>query len=55
VSHLEQVLKKAWNDPAFQAWAEKAAIGVRWRNAEQSRRYIEELATQVRVLMDELN
>ncbi len=54
VEHLEQILQKAWNDPEFQAWAKKVAIGVKWRNAEQSRRYIEELASKVRVLMDEL-
>jgi tripartite-type tricarboxylate transporter receptor subunit TctC len=51
---LEQALEKAWNDPEFQTWAEKAAIAPRWRNAEQSRRYIQDLASRVEVLMEEL-
>jgi tripartite-type tricarboxylate transporter receptor subunit TctC len=53
-TYLEQVLETAWNDPEFQAWAKKAAVGARWRSADESAGYLEELASQVRQLMEEL-
>ena len=54
VDHLERKLQDAWNDPEFQAWARKAAIGARWRGRDDTRKYLEDLAARVRELMDEL-
>ncbi len=54
VDHLERKLHDAWNDPEFQAWARKAAIGARWRGRDDTRKYLEDLAARVRELMDEL-
>jgi tripartite-type tricarboxylate transporter receptor subunit TctC len=54
LSHLETKLQDAWNDPGFQEWAQKAAIGARWRGRNATREYLEDLATRVRQLMDEL-
>lgn len=54
LTHLESVLRRAWNDRSFQAWAEKAAIGARWRGAKESLEYLEALGPRVRSLMAEL-
>ncbi len=54
VNHLEKTLLETWSDPEFQAWAEKAAIGARWRGRDDTRKYLEDLAARVRQLMDEL-
>ena len=54
VKILEQTVQETWNDPGFQEWARKAAVGARWRGADDTRRYLEELAKKVQNLMDEL-
>jgi tripartite-type tricarboxylate transporter receptor subunit TctC len=54
VARLERTLEKSWNDPEFLAWAEKAAIGARWRGREETRAYLTDLAEKVRLLMEEL-
>lgn len=54
VEHLETTLQKTWNDPEFQAWAQKAAIGARWRGREETRQYLSDLAEKVQLLMEEL-
>jgi tripartite-type tricarboxylate transporter receptor subunit TctC len=54
VAHLEKKLHETWNDPDFQAWAKKTAIGARWRGREETRRYLSDLAEKVRGLMEEL-
>jgi tripartite-type tricarboxylate transporter receptor subunit TctC len=54
LNHLEKKLRDTWNDPEFQAWAQKAAIGARWRGRDDTRAYLEDLAARVRQLMDEL-
>jgi tripartite-type tricarboxylate transporter receptor subunit TctC len=54
VEHLEKTLHETWNDPEFQSWAEKTAIGARWRGREETRGYLSDLAEKVRALMEEL-
>jgi tripartite-type tricarboxylate transporter receptor subunit TctC len=54
LSHLESVFRRAFEDRGFQAWAEKAAIGARWRNSKETRDYLEALAPRVESLMAEL-
>lgn len=52
---LEQALDEAVHDPEFQDWARQVAIGARWRNRQQTRTYLEALATKVERLMSELD
>jgi tripartite-type tricarboxylate transporter receptor subunit TctC len=54
VEHLERKLYETWNDPEFQSWAKKTAIGARWRGREETRTYLSDLAEKVRELMEEL-
>ncbi len=54
VRRFEEILHTAWRDSRFQAWARKAAIGARWRNGAETRRYLERLSTRVERLMGEL-
>lgn len=51
VSHLEQALHAAMNDREFETWAKRAAIGVRWRDRQETEAYLEELAGRVRTLI----
>lgn len=51
---LERAFEDAWRDEAFQAWAEKAVIGARFRNAAETRAYLTEAEERVRALMKEL-
>jgi len=51
---LEAALRAAWNDRAFQAWADKAVIGARFRDADETRLYLSDTAAKVDALMKEL-
>jgi tripartite-type tricarboxylate transporter receptor subunit TctC len=52
---LEAAFHDAWYDPAFQAWAQKTALGARFRDAKQTRAYLRETAEKVEALMNELD
>lgn len=54
ITRLEQAMYAAWHDPEFQAWAEKAAIGARWRSRQETIAYLEALAPRIQALMREL-
>ena len=54
LSHLEGVCRAAWEDPGFQEWAEEAAIGAVWRDREETRAYLVQLAPKVGRLMEDL-
>jgi tripartite-type tricarboxylate transporter receptor subunit TctC len=54
LGRLERTAQVAWNDPEFQTWAERAAIGARWRDGAETRTYLEGLAAKVDALMGEL-
>jgi tripartite-type tricarboxylate transporter receptor subunit TctC len=54
LAHLESALRRAFDDRDFQAWAEKAAIGARWRGAKETHASLEALAPRVRALMADL-
>ena len=51
---LEAALRAAWNDRAFQTWADKAVIGARFRDANETRIYLRETAAKVDALMKAL-
>ncbi len=51
---LEAALRAAWNDRAFQAWADKAVIGARFRDADATRIYLRATAAKVEALMKAL-
>ncbi len=51
---LEAALRAAWNDRTFQAWADKAVIGARFRDADETRVYLRDTAAKVNALMKEL-
>jgi tripartite-type tricarboxylate transporter receptor subunit TctC len=54
VERLEAAVEAASRDPGFQAWSARAAIGAMWRNREDTREYLGELAAKVDTLMEEL-
>ena len=51
---LEAALRAAWNDRSFQAWADKAVIGARFRDADETRLYLRDAAAKVGALMKAL-
>ncbi len=51
---LEAALRAAWNDRAFRAWADKAVIGARFRDANETRVYLRDTAATVDTLMKAL-
>ena len=54
LDRLEQSLQAAIQDREFQAWAERTAIGVRWRDRQQTVVYLDDLAKKVERLIDDL-
>ena len=54
LGRLETALRAAWNDRAFQAWADKAVIGARFRDAQETRVYLRDNAAKVKALMKAL-
>lgn len=55
VAVLESAMHEAFDDPSFQAWAKKTVIGAKWRNAAETRAYLEETSKKVEALMKELD
>ncbi len=55
LARLKRSLEQATNDPAFQAWADAAALGAHWRDRHQTRAYLEALAAKVERLINELD
>ncbi|HXV64633.1 MAG TPA: tripartite tricarboxylate transporter substrate binding protein [Vicinamibacteria bacterium] len=51
---LEDAMRRAFEDPSFRDWADRAVIGARFRNAADTRRYLELTAAKVEALMAEL-
>lgn len=51
---LESAMRDAFQDAAFQSWAETAVIGARWRGSAETRAYLERTSAKVEALMEEL-
>jgi tripartite-type tricarboxylate transporter receptor subunit TctC len=54
ISHLEETAEQAFNDPEFQEWAERTAIGAVWRNRTDSQESVATVAPRIRDLMERL-
>lgn len=54
LDHLERVLRDAITDPEFSSWADQAALGVRWRDRQDTARYLEDVGARVGRLIDDL-
>lgn len=53
-SELERALRAACQDPAFLTWADRAVIGVHFKDGARTRAYLEATAMNVEKLMEEL-
>jgi tripartite-type tricarboxylate transporter receptor subunit TctC len=51
---LESAIREAWNDPDFQAWADRAGLGATWKDADESRAFIQELSPRVMEILEEM-
>lgn len=51
---LERALRAACEDEAFQAWADRAVIGVHFKDGAETEAYLEATAVKVEKLMEEL-
>lgn len=53
-SELERALRATCQDVAFRAWADRAVIGLHFKDGAATRAYLEATATKVEKLMEEL-